>query len=139
VASTPKSARFQDSTDLSPFTSNISHSSRNFPLGGIIIPSSETGRATDIGGFRIPGADETGVETTTFPGGVAGEGHELLPEADFAFDEEGNLLDFDTGVIPMYDEMGSRLPSITGSGRMMMEGSGEQVSTQKLLADNNTY
>jgi len=80
----------QLSLTLSPRTPGTSVSGAlGGPVGGLVIPTSDTGGlGGDIGGFVVSGDDGLGT------GRVLGEDDGFLPEADFAFDANGNLLDF---------------------------------------------
>lgn len=91
-------------TSLSPHTPTTSSGTAfGGPVGGLVIPTSDTGAVGDIGGFIVPGDD--GLGAAAAPGDDEG----FLPEADFSFDAEGNLLDFSVaGAAPR--------PSVPGTG-----------------------
>ncbi|KAF2098118.1 hypothetical protein NA57DRAFT_76913 [Rhizodiscina lignyota] len=74
----------QASKSLSP------HTARTTPLSdhaGLILPTSDTGGVGDIGDFGFGGSPLGEGDLRRF------DDDGVLPEADFTFDEEGNLLD----------------------------------------------
>lgn len=77
----------QTSSSLSPHTARTTPQSDQT---GLILPSSGTGGVGDIGGFVVDGSDRFSALAGAH---LLGEDDGFLPEADFTFDEEGNLLD----------------------------------------------
>ena len=63
-------------------------------LLGLVIPTSETGIAGDLGGFVLPESERGSFQRTTRPGDTTLEEEEgFFPDVDFEFDAEGNLID----------------------------------------------
>ena len=62
---------------------------------GLIIPTSDTGDAGDIGGFALPGDDGRFEQRGSRIGALLEEEEGgLFPDVDFAFDEEGNVIEY---------------------------------------------
>ncbi|KAF2839785.1 hypothetical protein M501DRAFT_1010816 [Patellaria atrata CBS 101060] len=103
-------------------TSNSSVQSPHTPrtpedamIRGLIIPSTDTAAGADIGGFIISGDDHHLTSASKPLGGSVLSAREeddgLLPEADFEFDAEGNLLEFTTPLAgPRQSSVGTARP-----------------------------
>ncbi|KAL2356650.1 Rec8 like protein-domain-containing protein [Cryomyces antarcticus] len=86
-------------------------------IGGLVIPTSVSsgGPVGDIGGF-IVGDDGRGISRQD-AGGIFAQGEDdgFLPEADFGFDVEGNLLEYDAGARTPRAPIAPMLPTGLGS------------------------
>lgn len=76
-----------DSQSLTPFGSQQSYSSEGGPLGGLVLPTSSP--TPGGGGFQLHGDDE-GTGLNALP---VGDNGVALDEVDFAFDENGELIE----------------------------------------------
>ncbi len=74
-------------------SSQSSHPGQESGLPGLVIPTSDTG--ADIGGFVIPGDDDSSPLPGSRMGGaqLGGDEDGLLPDVDFEFDADGNLIE----------------------------------------------
>ena len=92
--STSESSR--RSSILSPHSQRTSISSAQGSqesLLGLIIPTSDTGGAGDLGGFMVPGDERSSAQRSTRMRSILGEdegGFDLDP--GFNFDEDGNII-----------------------------------------------
>lgn len=98
----------QRSSSLTPRTNEFA-----IPGGGLHIPTSNTGGFGDIGGS--PFQEDEGPRTNRHGGSsvviARDEDDGFLPEADFSFDADGNLLEFTTPVQPrMHGSTAERRP-----------------------------
>lgn len=88
------------SLSLTPHGSQYLRSERPYggPVGGLILPTSDAGGYEDIGGFVVQGDDGRGTSRFGRASSILErEDHDLLPEADFSFDADGNLVEFTPG------------------------------------------
>ena len=83
---------------LSPHSQQSSRSSNkdsDESLLGLIIPTSDTGDAGNIGGFALAGDDIGSARRGSRIGALLEEEEGgLFPDVDFAFDEEGNVIEY---------------------------------------------
>ncbi|KAF2648539.1 hypothetical protein K491DRAFT_722474 [Lophiostoma macrostomum CBS 122681] len=86
---TPRSG---DSQSLTPFSSQVGHSSPGGPGAGLIIPSSSSGVPAQ---FMVE--DDGSPSSVMDPGDMLGEGIAEPMAADWALDEEGNFVDLALG------------------------------------------
>lgn len=97
--STDESSR--RSSILSPYSQQSSRSSDkdgDKSLLGLIIPTSDTGAAGDIGGFALPDDDGGSAQRGSRIGALLEEEEGgIFPDVDFAFDEEGNVIEYGAG------------------------------------------
>ncbi|OCL03975.1 hypothetical protein AOQ84DRAFT_346838 [Glonium stellatum] len=95
--SLPDESQRSDSLLVTPYGSQNFHHEQPLEgsIGGLIIPSSDTGDHRDIGGFAVQGDDGRGTSRFTGPSSIVGrEDDGFQPDADFGFDAEGNLFEF---------------------------------------------
>lgn len=89
------------SSILSPYSQQSSRSSDkggDKSLLGLIIPTSDTGDAADIGGFALPDDDGGSAQRGSRIGALLEEEEGgIFPDVDFAFDEEGNVIEYGAG------------------------------------------
>ena len=80
-------------------SSQSSHGDFQGPHLGLVIPTSDTGGEVDVGGFVLPGDEGDLLQRGSRLGGQIFEGEEegFLPDVDFEFDEEGNVVELNTG------------------------------------------
>lgn len=85
------------SSVLSPHSQRSSLSSHQDPEGsmiGLVIPSSGTGGAGDIGGFMLPSDNMSSAQRKANLSGIlAGEDEDFDIDPGFRFDAEGNLIE----------------------------------------------
>lgn len=62
----------------------------------MVIPTSDTGNAGDLGGFQIPGSDRDSLQRAGLRDNLLEEEGGFFPDVDFGFDAEGNLVDLNT-------------------------------------------
>ena len=83
---------------LSPHSQQSSRSSNkdgDESLLGLIIPTSDTGGAGDNGGLALPGDDGGSAQRGSRIGALLEEEEGgIFPDVDFAFDEEGNVIEY---------------------------------------------
>ncbi|KAK8227988.1 Rec8 like protein-domain-containing protein [Phyllosticta paracitricarpa] len=117
------------SNTLSPHASRRSRSitldeNLGGPFGGLNIPTSDTG-AEDFGGFVVPSDDGAGIGAHGGSSHIQDDGFD--PNADFAFDADGNLIEHD---LPQQTHqtprVGSASQSIAGGSARPLEREGIQ-------------
>lgn len=62
----------------------------------MVIPTSDTGNAGDLGGFEIQGSDRGSVRIAGLRDNLLEEEGGFFPDVDFGFDADGNLIDLST-------------------------------------------
>lgn len=93
-------------------------------IGGLISPSSDTGDRGNVGGF-VHGDDGCGTSRPAGPTSIIGrEDDGFLPDVDFGFDAEGNLLEF-TSIQRI-----SSTPAV-GEGRALGSDAGASAKVRK--------
>lgn len=76
-------------------SSQSSHQEPEGPHLDLIIPTSDTGGAADVGGFVIPGDNDDLAQRGSRLGAPSFEGEEegIFQDVDFEFDAEGNVVE----------------------------------------------
>ncbi len=76
-------------------SSQSSHGEAEGPHFGLVIPTSDTGGAAEIGGFAIAGDDDDLAQRGSRIGAPMFEGEDegFIPDVDFEFDAEGNVVE----------------------------------------------
>ena len=82
-------------------------------LLGLVIPTSDTGNAGDIGGFTFPGSEGGSAQRTSrVRDAFLDEEAAFYPDVDFNFDAEGNLVDLSTEEQPVEAKSRPMLPEL---------------------------
>jgi len=95
--SLPGETQRSDSLLVTPYGSQNLHDEQALarPIGGLTSPSSDTGDRGDVDGFIVHSDDGRRTSRPAGPSSIIGrEDGGFLPDADFGFDAEGNLLEF---------------------------------------------
>lgn len=125
--SLPGETQHSDSLLVTPYGSQNLHDEQALarPIRGLISPSSDTGDHGDVGGFIVHSDDGRGTSRPAGPSSIIGrEDDGFLPDADFGFDAEGNLLEF----TPI--QRISSTPAV-GEGRALGSDAGASAKVRK--------
>ncbi|KAF2135765.1 uncharacterized protein K452DRAFT_303302 [Aplosporella prunicola CBS 121167] len=91
-APSPRSEKLRSSRSGSRSSISLEEQLPAGPVGGLELPTSDS-IGGDLGGFVVPGDEGPGVKVPD-AGALIAEDDGFLPEADFGFDADGNLLEF---------------------------------------------
>ena len=125
--SLPSETQHSDSLLVTPYGSRKFSDEQTLarPIGGLISPSSDTGDHGNVGGFVVHGDDGRGTSRPAGPTSIIGrEDDGFLPDTDFGFDAEGNLLEF----TPI--QWISSTPAV-GEGRALGSDAGASAKVRK--------
>ena len=125
--SLPSETQHSDSLLVTPYGSQKLRDEQALarPIGGRISPSSDTGDHGNVGGFVVHGDDGRGTGRPASPTSIiGGEDDGFLPDVDFGFDAEGNLLEF----TPI--QRISSTPAV-GEGRALGSDAGASAKVRK--------
>ena len=125
--SLPSETQHSDSLLVTPYGSQKLRDEQALarPIGGLISPSSNTGDYGNVGGFVVHGDDGRGTGRPAGPTSIIGQEDDgFLPDTDFSFDAEGNLLEF----TPI--QQISSTPAV-GEGRALGSDAGASAKVRK--------
>ncbi|KAI9873277.1 MAG: hypothetical protein M1830_000588, partial [Pleopsidium flavum] len=108
-------------------SSQSSHHEREASHLGLVLPPSETEATADVGGFVVAGEDGSSVQRGSRLGSPLLEGGEegFLPDADFEFDAEGNVIELTA------DERAQRRSGAGAGGSRLSRDSAASVRVRR--------